>query len=226
MFFGGLAAWILAAVIAFRGELLWALACVLFALGADTASRLWSRKSPVPMPYLMRWVLLVPRGPHSPKQLKKVLQPRSGERILEIGPGIGIHALPIATSLLPDGVLDVLDMQQEMLDDLTRRAAKLNIGNIAPKQGDAQQLPYPDRIFDGAYMIGVLGEIPDAVAALSELRRVLKPGGRLVVSELLIDPDFVSLSTLQEKTGNAGFVLQRYAGPCWAYSAVFRPAVA
>lgn len=224
MFFMGLAAWILAAVMAFRGELLWALACVLFALGADTASRLWSRKSPVPMPYLMRWVLLVPRGPHSPKQLKKVLQPRSGERILEIGPGIGIHALPIATSLLPDGVLDVLDMQQEMLDDLTRRAAKLNIGNIAPKQGDAQQLPYPDRIFDGAYMIGVLGEIPDAVAALSELRRVLKPGGRLVVSELLIDPDFVSLSTLQEKTGNAGFVLQHYVGPSWAYSAVFRPA--
>lgn len=223
MFFGGLAAWILAAVMAFRGELLWALACVLFALGVDTASRAWSRKSPVPMPYFMRWVLLVPRGPHSPKQLKKILQPRSGERILEIGPGIGVHAFLIAASLLPDGVLDVLDIQQEMLDDLARRAAKLNIGNIAPRQGDAQQLPYSDRIFDGAYMIGVLGEIPDAVAALKELRRVLKPGGRLVISELLIDPDFVSLSALQQKAGNAGFVLQRCVGPSWAYSAVFTP---
>lgn len=226
MFFMGLAAWILAAIMAFRGELLWALACVLFALGVDTASRAWSRKSPVPMPYFMRWALLVPRGPHSPKQLKEVLQPRSGERILEIGPGIGVHALLMAALLLPDGVLDVLDVQQEMLDDLARRAAKLNIGNIAPKQGDAQQLPYPDRIFDAAYMIGVLGEIPDAVAALSELRRVLKPGGRLVISELLIDPDFVSLPTLQEKAGNAGFVLERYVGPNWAYSAVFRAAVA
>lgn len=226
MFFVGLAAWILAAVIAFRGELLWALACVLFAISVNTAGRVWSRKSPVPMPYFMRWVLLAPRGPHSPKQLKEVLQPQSGERILEIGPGIGVHALPMAASLLPDGVLDVLDVQQEMLDDLARRAAKLNIGNIAPKQGDAQQLPYPDRIFDAAYMIGVLGEIPDTFAALSELRRVLKSGGRLVVSELLIDPDFVSLSALQEKAGNAGFGLQRCVGSRWAYSAVFRPAVA
>lgn len=226
MFFGGLAAWVLAAVMAFCGELLWALACVLFALGVDTASRAWSRKSPVPMPYFMRWMLLIPRGPHSPKRLKEVLQPQSGERILEIGPGIGIHALPMATSLLPDGVLDVLDMQQEMLDNLARRATKLNIGNIAPKQGDAQQLPYPDRIFDGAYMIGVLGEIPDAAAALGELRRVLKPSGRLIVSELLIDPDFISLSTLQEKARDAGFIFQRRVGPSFAYSAVFRPAVA
>lgn len=226
MFFMGLAAWILAAIMAFRGELLWALACVLFALGVDKAGRVWSRKFPVPMPYFMRWVLLVPRGPHSPKRLKEILQPRSGERILEIGPGIGAHAFSMAALLLPDGVLNVLDVQQEMLDDLARRAAKLNIGNIAPKHGDAQQLPYPDRIFDAAYMIGVLGEIPDAVAALSELRRVLKPGGRLVVSELIIDPDFVSLSALQEKAGNAGFVLQRCVGPSWAYSAMFRAAVA
>lgn len=223
-FFGGLAAWTLAVVMAFKGELLWALAFVLFALGTDTAGRIWSRKSPVPMPYSMRWVLFFPRGPHSPARLKDVLQPRSGERILEIGPGVGVHALPLAASLLPDGVLDVLDVQQEMLDDLARRAAKLNIGNIAPKQGDARQLPYPDRIFDGAYMIGALGEIPDAVAALSELRRVLKPGGRLVVSELLIDPDFISLSTLQEKAKDAGFIFQRHVGPSFAYSAVFRPA--
>src|SRR3989304_354371 len=108
-FFSEIAAWVLAVVMAVSGELGWAAVCVVYALGADAAGRLWSRKSPVPMPYFMRWVLRVPRGPHSPARLRRVLQPRSGERILEIGPGVGVHALPVASQLLPDGVLDVLD---------------------------------------------------------------------------------------------------------------------
>ena len=224
MFFWGLAAGMLAVFLVFVGELSWALVLALLALGTDIAGRVWSRKSPLPMPYFMRGVLLVPRGPHSPKRVKDVLQPRSGERILEIGPGVGVHALPIAAALLPDGVLNVLDVQQTMLDDLARRAAKLNIRNIVPQQGDAQQLPYADRNFDAAYLIGVLGEIPDEAAVLGELRRVLKPDGRLLVSELFIDPDFVSLSDLREKACAAGFVIQRQVGPRWAYTAVFQPA--
>lgn len=226
IFFSGLAAWVLAVVMVFRGELLWAGVCALYALGADTAGRLWSHKSPVPMPYFMRWVLLVPRGPHSPKHLKQILQPQSGERILEIGSGIGVHALPVATSLLPNGVLHVLDVQQEMLVNLARRAAREDLNNIVPVQGDAQKLPYADRTFDAAYLIGVLGEIPDPGATLHELRRVLKPRSRLIISELLIDPDFLSLPALREKAGDAGFVYERSSGPRWAYSALFRPAPA
>lgn len=224
VFSSGLAAWVLAGVMAFRGELLWAAVWAVFALGADVAGRVWSRRSPVPMPYFMRWVLLLPRGPHSPKKLERVLQPRSGERILEIGPGVGVHALPVASLLLPNGVLDVLDVQQDMLDNLARRAARSGLTNIVPRQGDAQKLPYPDRTFDAAYLIGVLGEIPDPVVALSELKRVLKPGGRLVISEILIDPDFISLPALQDKARGAGFVVERSAGPGFAYSAVLRPA--
>lgn len=124
IFLFGIAAWILAVVLAISGKLLSSLLCAAFALTADTVSRVWSRRSPVPMPYFLRWVLRLPRGPHSPKHLKRILQPRSGERILEIGPGVGVHALPIASSLRPNGALDVLDAQQQMLDDLTRRAAR------------------------------------------------------------------------------------------------------
>jgi SAM-dependent methyltransferase len=223
-FLSEIAAWVLAVVMAVSGELGWAAVCGVYALAADAAGRLWSRKSPVPMPYFMRWVLRVPRGPHSPKRLKRTLQPRSGERILEVGPGVGVHALSIASSILPNGILDVLDVQQEMLDDLKRRAASSGITNIVPKQGDAQKLPYPDHTFDAAYLISVLGEIPDAGAALRELRRVLKPGGRLLIAEVLIDPDFISLLALQEKAREADLAFERKVGPSVAYWAVFRPA--
>ncbi|WP_367025433.1 methyltransferase domain-containing protein [Methylococcus sp. ANG] len=127
---------------------------------------------------------------------------------------------------MTNGVLDVRDVQQEMLDDLVRRAARSGLTNISPKQGNARQLPYPDRTFDAAYLIGVLGEIPDAVMALRELRRVLKPDGRLVISEFFIDPDFISLPALQKKARDEGFVFERSAGPSFAYSAVFRLIVA
>jgi SAM-dependent methyltransferase len=224
LFHSEIAAWLLALGTAFAGKLPWAAAAGAVALGVHMAGRFLSRQSPVPMPYFMRWVLFLPRGPHSPASLERLLQPRSGERILEIGPGVGVHALPIAASLRPDGVLDVLDAQQEMLDHLMRLAARRGVTNIVPRQGDARRLPYPDATFDAAYLISVLGEIPDVPIALRELRRVLKPGARLIIAEVLVDPDFISLSALQETARAAGFVFERQSGPGFAYWAVFRPA--
>lgn len=224
IFFAGLAAWVIAVVMVFRGEALWAAVLAAFALGMDTAGRVWSRKYPVPMPHFMRWVLFLPQGPHSPKHLEHILKPQRGERILEIGPGIGMHALPIAASLLPNGILDVLDVQRGMVVDLARRGARKGLINIMPVQGDVQKLPYTHRAFDAAYLIGVLGEIPDPDLALRELRRVLKDRGRLVIGELFIDPDFISLRALRNTAGVAGFVFEWSAGPRCAYLAIFRPA--
>ncbi|MEW5864101.1 MAG: methyltransferase domain-containing protein [Pseudomonadota bacterium] len=224
IFFLGLAAWVLAAALALSGRLLAAAAVATFAFGADAAGRTWSRRSPVPMPYSMRWLLELPRGPHSPHRLLQVLRPVPGERVLEVGPGIGVHALPVARALQPGGILDVIDIQREMIDELVRRATAVSLANVVPALGDARKLPYPDRCFDAAYLIGVLGEIPDPLAALREIRRVLKPGGRLIVCELLLDPDFVPLTVLREMAGCAGLLFERSDGPRFAYSAVLRTA--
>lgn len=224
LFISGLAAWILALTMGILGKWRWALTSGAFALAADLAGRVWSRRSPIPFPASMSWFLfLIPGGLHTPKGLQRILEPSPGEHILEIGPGIGVHAMAVARALRPNGVLDVLDIQQGMLDRLMRRAARRGIANIAPRQGDAQHLPYPAGMFDAAYLIAVLGEVPDPIAALRELRRVLKPNGRLIVGEVLIDPDYISLQTLKDMGMATGFVLERRAGPRFAYWAVFRP---
>ena len=222
IFHAEIGVWLLALVMTVAGKLSWATVGAVVAFGLHMAGRQWSRRSPVPMPHFMRWVLLVPRGSQSPTRVQRILQPSRGERILELGPGVGVHALPIAASLLPDGVLEVIDIQQEMLDDLMRRAARQGLTNIVARQGDAQHLPYSDSTFDAAYLISVLGEIPDARLALRELRRVLKPGARLLVAEVLIDPDFIPLTELQAMTRQADLAFERYSGPHWAYCAGFR----
>ena len=201
----------------------WVTVAALFLVGLWLAARRWNRDDPIPMPYFMRWILLLPRGPHSPRHLMAVLGPQSGERILEIGPGVGVHAVTVATALAPGGVLDAFDMPPEMLVAMRRRVEKAGLNNIVATEGDAQALPYARHTFDAAYLISALGEVRDERAALREVRRVLKPQGRLVVGEWLVDPDYVSLPVLEEEARAADLALERTTGPRVCYFALFRP---
>lgn len=173
----------------------------------------WARTHPSACPYSQRWMLELPRPFITAERLRTILEPRPGERLLEVGPGIGHHALPVAEAIRPDGTLDVFDLQQEMLDDLMGRARERGLANLVPTQGDARTLPYPDAVFDGAYLVTVLGEVPDQEAALRELRRVVRPGGRLVVGEIPFDPHFVTLGALRSRAEAAGFAFEQRLGP-------------
>lgn len=203
------------------GNWIWAGLWALLAVTAWRTACAWQRRNPAPMPFFMRWALFLPRG-HSPRRLIAILEPRPGERILEVGPGTGIHAIPVAAALRPGGTLEAIDVQQEMVETLKQRAARQGAENIVAVQGDAQALPYADHTFDAAYMITTLGEIPDQGRALRELRRVLKPEGRLVIAEVIIDPDYVTPSTVETTLRNEGFVLDRRIGTGLSYFARFR----
>jgi ubiquinone/menaquinone biosynthesis C-methylase UbiE len=180
------------------------------------------RVRPVPCPYAQRWVLEVPRPFLTRGDIVDALAPKPGEAILEIGPGPGYHSLAVARELEPGGTLHAFDVQQDMLDALALRASREGVSNVEPRQGDARKLPYDDAKFDGAFLVTVLGEIPDGDVALRELHRVLRPGARLVVGEILLDPHFVRASTLRRRAEGAGFRFERRRGPAAAYQSVFR----
>jgi ubiquinone/menaquinone biosynthesis C-methylase UbiE len=181
-------------------------------LGAVAVAAAWWRRNPSACPYNQRFWVQAPHPFITRARLREALDPQPGERVLEVGPGTGYYSLEVAEWVGPDGRLDVFDLQQEMLDHTTARARQRGLENLHPTQGDARELPYPDATFDAAFLVTVLGEIPDQAAALRELRRVLKPGGRLVVGELMGDPHVVTLGRLRERAGEAGLRFERRVG--------------
>jgi ubiquinone/menaquinone biosynthesis C-methylase UbiE len=180
------------------------------------------RKAPSACPYSLRFSLDLPHPFVTRSRLREMLSPQPGERVLEIGPGTGYYSLHAARWLEPEGTLEVLDIQQEMLDNTMRRARTLGISNVVPTRGDAQTLPYTDGQFDSAYLVATLGEVPDQERALRELHRVLKPGGRLVIGEVLLDPHRVSFGDLRRLTEAAGLSYERRVEGTLGYFASFR----
>ena len=179
----------------------------------------WWRRNPSACPYSQRFWVEAPHPFITRERLREILTPTAGERLLEVGPGTGYYTLPVAEWVSPGGRLDVLDVQQEMLDHTLRRAQEHGIDNITATLSDARELPYADDSFDGAYLVTVLGEIPDQDAALRELARVVKPGGRIVVGELFGDPHMVTHSALAGRAEAAGLRVERkLGGPLWHFT--------
>jgi SAM-dependent methyltransferase len=196
------------------------------ALGAAAATAgvtYWMRTHPEALPYSLRFFV---EGPHpliTRARLREILEPQPGERILEVGPGTGYYTLDLARWVGDQGTVEILDLQQEYLDHTIRRAREQGLWNVAPTQADAQALPYEDASFDATILITVLGEIPDQEAALRELKRVLRPGGGLVVGELALgDPHYVTFPALRRGAEAAGLRLERRVGPTLGYFARFR----
>jgi ubiquinone/menaquinone biosynthesis C-methylase UbiE len=190
---------------------------------ATLAAALWWRKNPSACPYGQRFWVEAPHPIITRDRLRSVLAPQAGERLLEIGVGTGYYSLELAEWVGSEGKLELFDLQQEFLDHVMRAAGERGLANLVPTRGDATDLPYEDASVDAVILTAVLGEIPDSSGALREIRRVLKPDGRLVVGELFGDPHFTTRGSLQRLGSEAGLELNELSGNWFGYFARLTP---
>jgi arsenite methyltransferase len=112
------------------------------------------------------------------------LQP--GERVVDVGSGAGIDSLIAARMVAPDGMVIGVDMTPAMLDKARRSAAAAQITNVEFREGYGESLPVPNGWADLVISNGVLNLMPDKLKSLQEMARVLKPGGRLQIADIVV----------------------------------------
>jgi SAM-dependent methyltransferase len=110
-----------------------------------------------------------------------------GEHVVDVGCGAGIDTLIAAKMVGPTGTVVGVDMTPAMLDKARTNAAAAGFTNTRFHQGLAELLPVEDRWADIVISNGVLNLFPDKFGALQEMARVLRPGGRLQIGDILVE---------------------------------------
>src|SRR4030081_2102170 len=102
---------------------------------------------------------------------------KPGDRVLEVGVGTGINAALYPTDCSVTGI----DLSSSMLEKARERVARKGVRNVRLLQMDAANLKFADDTFDIVYAPYVISVVPDPVAVTREMRRVCRPGGRIVI---------------------------------------------
>lgn len=201
---------------------------LLGATGALVLVGLWwrwaSRRQQLPCPSWLAGILdnpLTRAAAGTETTLARIgLQP--GDYGLDVGCGPGRLSVPAALRVGPTGMVVALDVQLGMLARLEQRVQQAGLTNVVPQQGDISAgVDLPPAHFDRAWLVTVLGEIPNRTAALRNIYQLLKPGGTLSITEIFPDPHYQRRATVLHLCRAAGFAPTHYWGTPLAFTQNF-----
>ena len=195
-------------------------ALAILALAAWFGGRALSRHRAFPCPACLSWLVDNPVARRRARAVLALLKLAPGMSVLDAGCGPGRLAVPIAAAVAPGGRVLAVDMQARMLERAKAKAAAARVGNIDFLQAGLGEGKVPAGRFDRALLSWVLGEILDRPAALREVFAALKPGGFLLVSEVMADPHYQPLARVKALAGGCGFRPGAYHGSRFQYSLV------
>jgi arsenite methyltransferase len=134
-----------------------------------------------------------------------------GEVVLDLGSGGGIDVILSGRRVGATGKAYGLDMTDEMLDLARRNAAEAAVTNVEFLKGHIEQIPLPDAAVDVVISNCVINLSTDKAAVIAETARVLRPGGRFAVSDIIADPDMdkATRQDLEQWTGCIAGALTR-----------------
>ena len=186
-----------------------------------------ARVRPLPCPSWLGWTLdnSYTRAVAGAAAVLDRLALAPGMRVLDAGCGPGRLTIPAAERVGPTGEVVALDAQDAMLARVRAVAAARGLTNVRTLRSEITVVgpgALATGYFDRAFLVAVLGEVPDRAAAMRALYETLCPGGMLAVTEVLPDPHYQSRRTVRRLGEGSGLRLEQTAGTPFGFTMVFR----
>ncbi len=186
--------------------------------------RLLSQRISIPCPAWLYWLVELDnpfaKACHA-KTIIENLNLTPGMKVLDAGAGSGRVTIPLAEKFDRQIQVTAMDIQQDMLDVIHKKAQAHSLHNIRFLHAGLGDGVLQQNYYDRAILVTVLGEILNQRAALQEIYNALKPGGILSVSEMIFDPHFQSKQTVIDGATAVGFYEKKFFGKRFAYTIYF-----